>query len=345
MFQEASVDAAIQLTAYTGVAAFNIGFGATTACSGFQVFPNATWKAELSGEAFRKLEQQWGNVVLLIVDEISFIGRAFFARMHFRLQQAKRRFFASAGLDPNEYEFGDISIVLVGDFGQLEPIDDWSMCDLEARFKDQPKRLAHLWRHAEFGKELMKTFDEAFVLKRIHRSKNDMWWTESCLRLRNFECTKCDDYDWWREHDLDRGHFTAEQKTYFDNHAVWLCARCEDVGQRNGRKLAHIAEDAKQLIHQINAQHSSRSARKHASTAFSGLRAVVNVSRDCKVMITRNVAYLYGLANGTRGTLVGVVYAVGALVGSFPEALILDVPDYCGPVFYPGEKTWVPLLP
>ena len=40
-----------------------------------------------------------------------------------------------------------------------------------------------------------------------------------------------------------------------------------------------------------------------------------------------------------------MVYAVGAPVGSFPEALILDVPDYCGPVFYPGEKTWVPLLP
>ena len=64
-------------------------------------------------------------------------------------------------------------------------------------------------------------------------------------------CTKEGDYDWWRQHDLDRGHFTPEQRAYFKNEAVWLCARCEDVGDRNGRKLAHMAEDKKELIHQI----------------------------------------------------------------------------------------------
>jgi hypothetical protein len=45
MFQQDKIDATIQLTAYTGVAAFNIGFGARTAVSAFQIFPNATWKA------------------------------------------------------------------------------------------------------------------------------------------------------------------------------------------------------------------------------------------------------------------------------------------------------------
>ena len=87
-FQREGVDAEIQLTAYTGVAAFNIGFGARTACGAFQIFPNAAWKEELEGERYKKLEALWGHVVLLIVDEVSFIGRAFFARMHWRLQQA-----------------------------------------------------------------------------------------------------------------------------------------------------------------------------------------------------------------------------------------------------------------
>ena len=40
-FQKADIDATVELTAYTGVAAFNIGFGAKTACSIFHVFPNA----------------------------------------------------------------------------------------------------------------------------------------------------------------------------------------------------------------------------------------------------------------------------------------------------------------
>ena len=50
------IPAKVELTAYTGVAAFNIGFGARTACSAFQVFPKAAWKSELDGAQLRKLE-------------------------------------------------------------------------------------------------------------------------------------------------------------------------------------------------------------------------------------------------------------------------------------------------
>ena len=344
LFQRECVDATVELTAYTGVAAFNIGFGAKTACSSFKIFPKAAWKTELTGEAQRELEEQWQGVVLLIVDEISFIGRAFFARMHFRLQQAMRRYFAAAGLDPNDYTFGDLSVILVGDFGQLEPIEDWSMCDTETTYNTCPKSMRGLWRHAEQGKRLLAIFDEAIMLKMIHRSKDDLWWTESCLRLRDFTCT-WDDYSWWREHDLDRGHLNAEQKTYFENEAVWLCARCEDVGSRNGRKLAHKAEDEKRMIHKIEAEHGgSKSAKRQPSTAFDGLRAVIHLVLYCRIMLTRNVAYLYGLANGTRGKLIGVVYGPAG-IGSLPEALILEIPDYCGPAFYPDEPKWVPILP
>ena len=344
LFRQEQVNATVQLTAYTGVAAFNIGFGAQTACSAFQISPKGAWKAELLGAAFKKLEDTWGAVVLLIVDEVSFIGRALFARMHFRMQQGKRRCFSEAALDPNGHTFGGISIILVGDFGQLEPIDDWSMCDTEATYRDCPKSLRHLWKHALKGKDLMKTFNEAVVLKRIHRSKEDLWWTESCLRLRDFTCTKEGDHDWWRQHDLDRGHLSTAQKEYFENKAVWLCARCEDVGQRNGRKLADMAQTSKELVHQIHAQHSTKSGKKLVSSAFDGLRSVINLVRGCKVMISRNVAYKYGLANGTRGSFVGAVYGPGG-VGTFPEALILEIPDYCGPPFYPDEPKWVPILP
>ena len=54
--------------------------------------------------------------------------------------------------------------------------------------------------------------------------------------------------------------------------------------------------------------------------------------------------YLYGLANGSRGTLVGVVHGQKG-VGSFPEAIVVEIAEYCGPAFYPGQPKWVPLLP
>jgi len=69
------------------------------------------------------------------------------------------------------------------------------------------------------------------------------------------------DWQQWLLHDLDRGHLSQEQKNYFDNEAVWICARCEDVGKRNGQKLARMAEDNKELVHKISAVHSSKSAR------------------------------------------------------------------------------------
>ena len=60
--------------------------------------------------------------------------------MHHRLQQGRRAYFSEAGLDPSDHLFGDISMILVGDFGQLEPIDDWSMCDTESRAQDCPPK-------------------------------------------------------------------------------------------------------------------------------------------------------------------------------------------------------------
>ena len=71
-FKKEDIPATVELTAYTGIAAFNIGFGAKTACSSFQL--SGQWKKELKGAAARRLEEQWQGVVLLIVDEISFIG-------------------------------------------------------------------------------------------------------------------------------------------------------------------------------------------------------------------------------------------------------------------------------
>ena len=38
-------------------------------------------------------------------------------------------------------------------------------------------------------------------------------------------------------------------------------------------------------------------------------------------------------------------YSNGGLVGSFPEAVVVEVPEYCGPAFYEGEPKWVPILP
>ena len=100
------------------------------------------------------------------------------------------------------------------------------------------------------------------------------------FRLRDFACTK-DDWDWWREHDLDRGHLNEEQRAYFDNEAVWLCVQCEDVGRCNEEYLLKM-KDENLMIHKIEAEHSRyKNARKEPSKVFDGLRSVVHVLRGC----------------------------------------------------------------
>ena len=169
------------------------------------------------------------------------------------------------------------------------------------------------------------------------------------MDLRNFELRCREHWESWLLHDLDRGHLTAEQKDYFETKAVWLCARVVDVGKRNGERLAALAHAESRMIHRIRARYprarSHSKISKRPASEFDGLRDVINLVRGCKVMITRNVAYALGLAKGTRGTLVGVIYGRGQPVGTFPEAIIVDVPDYTGEAFYEGEPTWVRILP
>lgn len=116
------------------------------------------------------------------------------------------------------------------------------------------------------------------------------------------------------------------------------------LASATGESLRTRLRTNKNKIHKIEAEHYNKSAKKQPSTSLDGLRQVIHLVLYCRVMLGRNVAYLYGLANGTRGKLIGVVYGPAG-TGSLPEALIFEVPDYCGPAFYPDEPKWVPILP
>lgn len=165
LFQQANIDVTVELTAYTSVAAFNIGFW------GHDVLL-VLLRHALAGETFGRLEGQWRRVELLIADEIAVIGRAFFTPMRFRSQQAERRCFNEAAFDRNEYTFGDVALLLVGDFGQLEPFDDWCMSDIESTYQTNLKHLRHMWRRWRYGNELLQTFEMALLQPSLANLRN-----------------------------------------------------------------------------------------------------------------------------------------------------------------------------
>ena len=97
LFQTQGVDATVELTAYTGVAAFNIGFGAKTACTAFRIYPGSSFTKELKGQKCKGLEHQWASVCLLIIDEISFTERRSFIACTFAFSRLSAESTRNAG--------------------------------------------------------------------------------------------------------------------------------------------------------------------------------------------------------------------------------------------------------
>ena len=50
----------------------------------------------------------------------------------------------------------------------------------------RPKPSWTSWKHTQAGRRLLESFKKALMFRRIHQSKDDLWWVESCLRLCDF---------------------------------------------------------------------------------------------------------------------------------------------------------------
>ncbi|KAI3903891.1 hypothetical protein MKW92_023196 [Papaver armeniacum] len=106
-------DKSVRVMAPTGVAAFNIG-GATIHHELAITTDRKNSYKKLETERCGRMQEEFKDTKLIIIDEYSMIGRKMLANIDLRL----RDIFASS--EP----FGNISIVLVGDIRQLPPVFD-----------------------------------------------------------------------------------------------------------------------------------------------------------------------------------------------------------------------------
>ena len=135
----------VAVTASTGVAALNIR-GSTVhswAGIGLALDPPAAILRRLS----RKARMRWHQVEVLILDEISMLSPAIFDLLEFLARSVRKV----------DAPFGDIQVIICGDFLQLPPVE-----------KDQPSEYPFAF-HARSWPSVIR---RQYILNRVFRQKN-----------------------------------------------------------------------------------------------------------------------------------------------------------------------------
>lgn len=150
----------IIIGAFTAKAAYNVGGTTLHSLLSMQV----RQKGIMSKKTETRLENLYKNVKLLIIDEVSLIGLNFFENISNKLMTI----FGSADL------FGDLSILVVGDLNQLNPMLDHPIYHDNSTDGYRSLEGNLLWNRFSFYelKEIMRQKDDLEFSKFLHMIGN-----------------------------------------------------------------------------------------------------------------------------------------------------------------------------
>ena len=100
---------------------------------------------------------------MILMDEISMVGRQFMGKIDARLRQGK------AGEPGADQSLGGLSCVCVGDPAQCEAMQDQQIYDVTPHRKtalDEPPECA---KFSNIGLSVYSEFDDVIVLSTVHR--------------------------------------------------------------------------------------------------------------------------------------------------------------------------------
>ena len=247
------------ITATTGIAAFNIN--GVTIHSLLQLPIRNQGAKELEGSAFIRLQDRMKDKKYIIINEMSMLGQRSFTWIDKRLKQATARY---------DKLFGGISVILIGDFGQLPPVGDKLLFT-------NPDVTRHESDHAYL---LYKQFTTVVMLKQILRqSTTANEFRELLLSIRNGNISN----ETWQAL-LSRSPSCISNLADFEN-STHLFFDKQSVAEHNLKTLQNLGNP----IARIEAVNSDHAAKVTTSDEAGGLDSVVYISKNSKVMLTSNL--------------------------------------------------------
>ena len=308
-----------RVCAYFGIAAFNIkGY---TLHSLLQLPIKGKKNGPLNSSALARLQHDLDDVQYLIIDEFSVVGQKMFAWINRRCKQATGNLTVP---------FGGMSIILVGDIAQLPPVTDQVLyhtrpnCDLA---------LEGYCMYQMFQKVINFEINE-----RAAGADNEQQRFRALqVRARDGNSNLED----WNMLLLRQPQNVINIDT-FQKSAVKLSFGNEKVDTDNYQKLKEL----QQTIVQIDAHHSNPKAKRLSSEDMGGLEPTIYLSKQARVMLTRNLWTEAGLCNGTMGTIKDIIFSENHTSPMLPVAIIVQFDNnYIGPSYCKDTPNCVPICP
>ena len=357
----------VRVGAPTGSAAFNLRFQATTIHRLIHWYTPPYFREIQNAESLQRLQKDLEHTQLLILDEMSMIGRQMMGRIDSRMEQAK------AGIATPDAALGGVSCVLVGDPAQCEAIMDQQIYDTTPHrdtTTDMGKQSVTL---SNRGLDVYSNFTKVIVLTKTHRltmiedpkTKEEVAFNERAerfvqvlRRLRDCDWT-CEDYYWLCRRKRSQLSY-AERARFADAPVIMDFRRTteenpeENCDAYNKAHLRAMAHKEHLPVIRIDAQHTGipqDEGMKLGEERFNGLAAQVEYVEGAPVILIHNIAVEQALMNGAQGVIQQIIFEKGHHpnhdnpMKRVPRAIVVDFPKYAGPAFYdePERATWVPV--
>jgi len=306
----------VKAAAPSGTAAFLIS-GVTL--HNLLYLPLSSGKFEpLEGERLRELQQKFENVGVLVIDEKSMIGQEVFWMVSERLKEA-RPYFAT---EP----FGNLSVVLLGDWRQLPPVGDSSLFSMTSK---QPR-----------GHNLYMLFKDVIMFDVCERQAGDdqALFREELQSLGDGKFTS-DMWRRWRERTFDM--MSGEVQREFVDTGILACALKKDMVAHNIMKVK-----ANNLpVAPIFSESFPNLAKNDSSERASGLLSKIIISKNSIIRLSNNLWIEAGLTNGAVGKIYAIIYENGKSPPALPVGVIAVFDEYKGPWYLPDVPRSVPIVP
>lgn len=280
----------VLLTAPTGKAAHNINGMTLHSAVMLNAGKGSSALHHLSADKQNSLRERLLNLRLIIIDEISMVTGNNFAQTNINLNDI-------FNTDETGKIFGDRSMILVGDFGQLKPIGNYVF---EPPTTNTIAVLApdHLWSHFKL-----------YELTQVMRQRDDKTFAEALGRLSKGLCTKDD------EKMFKNSCFDEQSLPEAGKNAIRLMRTNAEIEIYNSKRLEIIKPSANMSlvftavdsvignVTETLKRQALHSLELKETRDTHGLCKHLELVTGVRYMVTVNINVSDGLFNGASGIL------------------------------------------